>query len=351
MRFGFALPHYGYSLPGRGAPDRLLPWEDVLEWAKWAEDSGFDAVWVSDHLALDLSKYGGDTAAYPSYELSTLLGALGHEISAPELGTLVACVPLRHPAHLASLAASVATLTRRRFWLGMGAGWYGADFEALGHRMPSPRERFRALEAAVQEVRGLLGSPRFPVALEEASDEPKPERRPDGEGRERGPAVRTFVGGKGGPRVLRAAAAAGGWNVSWEISPEELARKVVALKRLHATLHGDERSTSAGSPTVSVGLTCLVGENEAELRRSFEAMLADFRLSPPGGIEAAFGKARLSRLFVTPEELPSKLQSYQRAGADEVICCFGPVPFSVWSRDSARAFVESMRSFRSGSNR
>lgn len=347
MRFGFALPHYGYSIPGRGGPDSLLPWEEVLEWAKWAEEGGFDSIWVSDHLALDLSKYGGSRAAYPSYDLSTLLGALAHEISEPELGTLVACVALRHPTHLASLAASVATLTQRRFWLGMGAGWYGPDFEAVGQSMPPAYRRFSALEAAVREVRRLLGSSQFPVTVEECREGPQPERRSDGEGREGRPAVRTFVGGKGGPRVLRAAAAAGGWNVSWEIPPEELAQRVTALKRLHEMLSADERSTSTGSPWVSVGLTCLVGENEAELRRSFEAMLAAFALSPPGGIEDAFGKARRSRLVVTPEELPSKLQSYQRAGADELICCFGPVPFSVWSRDSALAFVQYMGRYRS----
>src|SRR2546428_549188 len=45
MRFGLALPQYGFSLPtGR------IGLDDAIRWARRAEDLGFDSVWLSDVL-------------------------------------------------------------------------------------------------------------------------------------------------------------------------------------------------------------------------------------------------------------------------------------------------------------
>ncbi len=55
MRIGLALPQYDYSIAGESP----LRWESVVEFAVAAERAGYDSLWVSDHLFLDLAKYGG----------------------------------------------------------------------------------------------------------------------------------------------------------------------------------------------------------------------------------------------------------------------------------------------------
>src|SRR4029079_17003244 len=55
VRLGLALPQYDYSVAGESP----LPWARVVEWARAAEAAGFDSLWLSDHLFLDVAKYGG----------------------------------------------------------------------------------------------------------------------------------------------------------------------------------------------------------------------------------------------------------------------------------------------------
>ena len=54
MRLGLALPQYDYSLD-----ESPLPWDSMVEFAVAAERAGYDSLWLSDHLVLDVAKYGG----------------------------------------------------------------------------------------------------------------------------------------------------------------------------------------------------------------------------------------------------------------------------------------------------
>lgn len=306
MRLGLALPHYGFSF----LPERDLSWNSLLETARWAEEIGLSSLWVSDHVHLDLSKYGGSDHPYRSFEYTTTLGALSISTTRAELGVLVACAALRPPAVIARSAETIASASGRTFWLGLGAGWYSPDFEAAGISFGTPAERFARLERTA----GLVG------------EFLRPESR-----------VRTIIGGKGGPRILATvAAAADGWNVSWAIDPASLAEKVARLTELW---HENERGP--GGPYISVGLTCLLAPNQAELRRRFFGMFEDFGLRLEGDPDDVFTAARRERLVCTTEELQGRLQAYHDAGASEIICGFGPVPFSMWHKDVALEFIES----------
>ena len=55
MQFGLALPQYDYSVPG----EEPLRFDTIVEYARVAEAAGADSLWCSDHLFLDLAKYGG----------------------------------------------------------------------------------------------------------------------------------------------------------------------------------------------------------------------------------------------------------------------------------------------------
>ena len=57
VRFGLALPHYGFSFPSGD-----IAFADTAAWARRADALGFDSVWVSDHFFYSFARYGGDPA-------------------------------------------------------------------------------------------------------------------------------------------------------------------------------------------------------------------------------------------------------------------------------------------------
>src|SRR6476646_1532964 len=150
MRVGLALPNYDYSLPG----ENPLRFETIAAWARRAEELGFDSLWLSDHLFLDLEKYGGSAERFGAYEP---LAALAGVVSRARLGTLVLCEALRPASVLAKALASLDRICGGRLDVGLGAGWYEPDYSAIGMEMPPPGERISRLREAVDVVTGLLG--------------------------------------------------------------------------------------------------------------------------------------------------------------------------------------------------
>lgn len=142
-----------------------LRWHDVLDIAKEAEASGFDALWVSDHLLLpstnaELRQRAGatvhpDAVAEPEgyFEAFTVLAALAPSIPRLQLGTLVACTGYRNPFLLAKIADTLDAVCDGRLVLGLGAGDSAGEHETMGLPTDSPIGRF---EEALQVVRALL---------------------------------------------------------------------------------------------------------------------------------------------------------------------------------------------------
>src|SRR6188474_19427 len=152
MRFGLSLPHYGFSLPSGETS-----FSAVAEWAKKAEDLGFDSVWVSDHFFYSFARYGADPSPIASLEPLATLAGIAAVTDRVRLGTLVLCAAFRHPALLAKAATSIDLLSGGRLDLGLGAGWMEEEFEAFGYRFRSPGERFAILEETVEVLRELFG--------------------------------------------------------------------------------------------------------------------------------------------------------------------------------------------------
>src|SRR5919108_1414443 len=177
MRIGLALPHYDYSFPD-GKP---LSWDRLVEAARRAEALGFDSVWISDHFFLDLERYGGPREPGGTVEPFTALAALATATDRVRLGTLVACAPFRHPAHVAKMATAIDLASGGRFDLGLGGGWYEQEFRAFGYAFPTPGDRMGILEDTVRAVAALFsGGPvdlhaGF-VQLRQAFNHPAPTR-------------------------------------------------------------------------------------------------------------------------------------------------------------------------------
>ena len=152
MRIGLALPQYDYSV----ADENPLSFETLAEHARVAEAVGYDSLWLSDHLLLDIEKYGGSPEPYGVFEPLTTLGALARVVSRPRLGTLVACEALRPAAVLAKSMATLDRISGGRIDVGLGAGWYQPDYDAVGMEMPRPGVRLDRLREAVEIVTGMI---------------------------------------------------------------------------------------------------------------------------------------------------------------------------------------------------
>src|SRR5687767_9947091 len=124
MKVGLALPHYDFSFPD-GKPVTV---PRVADYARTAEDLGFDSVWVSDHLFLDLSRYGGPAGRQRSPEAMTTLAAVAAATTTIRLGSLVLCLPFRNTVVLAEQARALWEMSEGRFELGVGAGWNEPEF-------------------------------------------------------------------------------------------------------------------------------------------------------------------------------------------------------------------------------
>lgn len=325
MRFGLALPHYDFSLPAI----KRIDWSLVRDWAQRGEELGFDSLWMSDHLFLDLSKYGGPPKTQFSMECFSTLAALSQWTSRARLGTLVVCNDLRPPSLLAKMASTLSVFSNGRFELGMGAGWYEPEYRSAGMPFERPGIRVQKLAEAVRLVRGMLSESPFSFEgrfyrVRDSWTLPQPASLP------------VWIGGKGDRMVETAARYADGFNTVWAWTPEAYAAKIRLL---------DETAASAGRDPAqikkSVGLHCLPGADEAELEMRWGRYIA---ASPAGiGGSATFRTWRQDKLAGTPAEMASRIEDFRASGAEEVILNFGLVPFQICDASAVEDFVGEVR--------
>ncbi len=97
-------------------------YRDILALARFAEDAGFDSLWVSEHHA-------APDSYLPS--LAVFLGALAAVTQRVSLGMAVALAPFHHPIRFAEDCAVVDQLSGGRLIVGIGAGWRQEEFDAF----------------------------------------------------------------------------------------------------------------------------------------------------------------------------------------------------------------------------
>jgi F420-dependent oxidoreductase-like protein len=327
MKVGVALPHYGFSFPGADAPDL----ERVVAFARRVEALGYDSVWVSDHFFLDLLRYGGPATRFGALEAMTTLGVLAAETSRVRLGTLVLCEAFRPPALLAKMAATLDIASGGRLELGLGAGWYEEEFRAFGFPFPPAAERMARLREAVEIVAGMLASERFRYEgrfhrVEDAPVDPPPVQRPR-------PPV--WVGGKGGPRLLRIIAeAADGWNTVWRWSPAAYAERARALERACARAGRDPATVRR-----SLGLYTIVGSDPRDLAARFERVA---RRAPVDASGLRPQDLAADALVGTVTFCQERIEELEVLGVEHLICTFGLVPFSVADEEQVELFAREV---------
>jgi probable F420-dependent oxidoreductase len=328
VRFGLSLPHYGFSLPG-GEP---ITFEACAAWARRAEELGFDSVWVSDHFFYSFRRYGADPLPIASLEPLTTLAGLAVRTERVRLGTLVLGAPFRHPGLLAKAAASLDAISGGRLELGLGAGWLEDEFRAFGYPFGTVGERFDRLEECLEALDAFArAGPGAAVSFDGptvaiAGARPLPAAVQD--------PVPVWVGGKGGPRLLRLAARlAAGWNVVWRMSPGAYRAKVVDVEAACAAAGRDP-----GTFRRSVGLYALVGRDDAEARATFERARAAM---PGGAMDAERYEDWLADTLSGPaDHVLERVAAFEALGVEELIVAPWSLPFAVPEPELVEAFAE-----------
>ena len=122
--------------------------EGIREYARKAEDLGFDGVWVIDHLLYAPGLYG-----ISWLEPMSVLSHVAAVTKRIRIGTAILVLPLRNPVLLAKEIATMDFLSGGRFVFGIGPGWYEREFEVTGTHIS---ERGARTDEILDAVRILL---------------------------------------------------------------------------------------------------------------------------------------------------------------------------------------------------
>ncbi len=139
---------------------------DLLEMAVAADEAGFDAIWLGEHIVLpmdyDTAHPTAGTAGHhhirgpiikPDTELLdpwTALGMVAGATNRIRLATGIYLLPLRHPLTTARCGFTLQEASRGRLMLGIGSGWLVEEFAALD--VPF-EERYGRTREAIDIVR------------------------------------------------------------------------------------------------------------------------------------------------------------------------------------------------------
>lgn len=290
MRVGVTVP-LGY---GDTADGRAPTFGETLEFARVAEASGLDSIWVYDHL---LFRFPPEPEEGLN-EAWTTLTALAALVPRVELGALVMCSSFRNAGLMAKMAATLDDLSGGRLILGLGCGWHQPEYDAFGYPFDHLVGRFEEdLEVITRLLRGEEVTFEGTWSrYDQAKLLPPPARR-----------TPTLVASKG-ERMLRLTAQwSDAWNTAWFGGVDDV---------LRGRLQGLEEACAA------------VGREPATLRRTIGV-----RVHEPGqrGDDARGTDADAGGLADLLDEL-------EAAGLDDAI---------IWSLAKTPAALERIAEARS----
>lgn len=131
---------FGFIMPLESYPDSPFPTlEDHTRLARFADQSGFSALWMRDVPFYDPTF--GD--AGQMLDPFVYMGYLAAHTRTIALGTAGIVLPLRDPIGVAKQAVSVDQLTQGRLLLGLSSGDRPAEYPAFGADFENRGERFR----------------------------------------------------------------------------------------------------------------------------------------------------------------------------------------------------------------
>jgi alkanesulfonate monooxygenase SsuD/methylene tetrahydromethanopterin reductase-like flavin-dependent oxidoreductase (luciferase family)/predicted kinase len=271
----FALHLGRFAWPGGGPQLR----ENLRRVATAAEEAGFDAISVMDHV-VQIPGVGPEWEDIP--DSTTTLAFLASCTERVQLGALVHGITYRNLAQLGKQVATLDVLSGGRAFCGLGAAWHQRDHHLYGWgELPPVARRYDLLEDAL-ELFPLLwgpGAPRFEgrtVTVPEAICYPRPLQ-------DRIPIV---VGGSGERRTLRLAARfADACNLFG--GPDAVRHKVSVL-HAHCEIEGRDPSDVTVTQLSEAAVIDRGGDRYSDAVGTVEEQVGRFRALADAGVQQVF---------------------------------------------------------------
>lgn len=230
-------------------------------------------------------------------------------------GNIVLSNSYRNPALLAKMGATLQTLTRGRFILGIGAGWKEDEYKAYGYEFPPPKVRIRQLEEGVRIIRemwtkGIATLEGRYYKVYGAHCFPKPE-----------PVPPIMIGGGGEKLTLRVVARHADWWNLPNVSPRIFQNKLKVLEE-HCEKEGRN----------SAGIVKTLANIVAVARTEEEAWNLASRSS-------FFQKGNEENYIIgSADAVTQRLAEYTKLGVEHFILRFVDFP----KADGAKLFAEKV---------
>lgn len=333
IQFGFCVPIF--ASPGgrlfRTASYAALDAAVTMRMAQEADELGYDALWVADHLML-----GQDNAILEGW---TTLAALAGATRRARLGLIHQAHFFRHPALTAKMTATLDQIAGGRFIFFIDAAYSAAEHHAYGLDFPADEDERMARTLEGAEIARLLWQAREPVSyagryyqFENATATPRPVQQPH-------PPI-WF--GRNHPLILEACACYGqGWNTTPASLPE-LRRRLDELAAACAAVGRDIDEIERSLET-----QILIAPDVDGLRRQLQTMMA---LVPGDAYAAdvvAFASGAADELpptlteryiIGTPDQVAHHLQQCIDLGVTHFMLWFMDAP----AQDGLRLFADAV---------
>jgi alkanesulfonate monooxygenase len=245
----------GLAIKNFVGPTETPDIDEILAYAERAEALGFESLWAWDHIVL------GVDPAFPILDAVGTLTAIAARTRRIRLGTGVLVLPLRNPTVAAKTLGTLDVISKGRLILGVAAGWYAREFDAVG--VPF-KQRGRLFERNFEILTRLLTEDRVTLQVDEfnlrdAVMRPRPAQKP------RPPIL---IGGYVDAVLRRVATRADGW-LTYFYTPDGFTRswqKILAFAREA----GRDPSTLTATNQLAIYVGRSRAETEAPMRKWLE---------------------------------------------------------------------------------
>jgi len=246
---------WGLALKNFVGPSETPDVDAILAYAERAEALGFESLWAWDHVIL------GVEPAFPILDAVGILTAIAARTRRIKLGTGVMVLPLRNPTVAAKALGTLDAVSKGRLILGVAAGWYAREFDAVG--VPF-KQRGRLFERNLEILTRLWTEDRVTLQADEfnlrdAVMRPRTVQRP------RPPIL---IGGYVDAVLKRAATKGDGW-LTYFYTPESY-RKAWEKIEGFAREAGRDPKTLTGTNQLAIYVGRSRAETEAPMRRWLE---------------------------------------------------------------------------------
>jgi probable F420-dependent oxidoreductase len=327
------MVEFGVSLPtgreGLMVPTGFASRESIVGAGALAEDLGYDSVWGNDHITVQ--RYVSHFRPKPSFfEPIVSMAAVSSVTEKIRLGTGIFVLPWRTPALVvtAKQLATLDVLSGGRLILGIGAGAYREESEALGmrHNLGRMREGCEAMRLLFEEDPASY-SGRF-VRFEGVEFYPKPIQRP----------LPIYLGRHlTTDGVLRWLARHGqGWIPG--LSPEQFSE---AIPRLDGLLREEGRNLEEIDIVREISVSMADEREEAIVRYMRSPAQAHMRSLSEGKRLIGFDEETRWSLIGTSDDVIRGIQSYLDVGVTHFMLNFSVAELKDLT-SSMKAFAEEV---------